>query len=244
MATIYTKESEKVCILAARELMLREFDFGAWTEMRMGLFFGDVANTGDNTAGANESVSLASVSDRIWFGIKDPDTTVLPGETGATFLGATTRTGDVSRVEPANGGIGSFGGGALRALSAVGAHDTTLVGASASEALEVMILPNSSVGSSNYNGFFGLKFTVNNIGTSSQTVDITSSTVTNPALGTDYSLDALRTLLVTFGNPSTTRNIAWNTGAAARAIPTAWFVRVPFYSNRLRMSSVCMIKIA
>lgn len=235
MAEIYLKALENTLILEAREFMLRQFNFGTWTEMRMGMFFGGIATTGNNNNVVGETVAISSALDRFAFGIKDSGTTAIPGQTGASFLGLTTTIAQ-NNVSA----IGSYQSNG--AWSAAGMTDTTIIGGTAGQTVLQTNFPNDVTVSSGYNAFYAIKFVINNQGLSTQTVDISVAAATTVA-GTDYSLSALRTLInsSTYG---TARNIAWNTGAAAKTIPNCWFLRLPFVNNRIRMSAIDMIKIS
>lgn len=239
MATIYQKTvTDKTCILSPREYILRPFDFGAWTEMRFGCYFSGVAASGDNTDSAAETVALSSASDRICFGIKDSATTDLPGFGSALFLGAVTETSSSSYCSGT-----AFSALAADRLAAAGYHDTTLVGGATAQSVGIgMGYPASASGSSAYCGFFGLKYVITNLGTSSQSFAI-SATRTTTVSGTDYSATALQLLMNnnTYQSPVT---VAWNDGAIARTIPDAIYIRMPFYSNRIRLSAIRAIRYA
>lgn len=234
MATIYQKEvTDRTCILSPREYYFRPFDFDNWTEMRMGILFSGVADSGDNTQSTDESVALSSVADLITFGIKDSATSVLPGQAGGLFLGARTWTTQASKstVAPEGWAFRSGGGGGLAACGFAG---TTLIGGTVSEDILPMVHGGAAASSTGYDGFYALKFVINNLGLSTQSVSI-SSTATVSVSGADYSASALRTLLnnATYG---TVRTIAWNDGVSAYDIPDAVWIRMPFYSNRIRLS--------
>lgn len=239
MAEIYLKSVEKTLILEPREYMLRAFDFGAWTEIRMGMYYSFVSSLGNNLNYVDETVALASALDRIAFGIKDASTGNLPGQTGASFLGLTNETGQGTQASITNHFIHLSSGGNF---VAAGTTDTTIIGGTSAQTLTTLNCPNDVTGTTGYNAFVALKLVVNNLGLSSQTVDISGS-LTSTVAGSDYSLSALRSLVnaATYG---TARNIAWNTGSAAKALPTCWFLRSPFLNNRFRLSAMEMIKIS
>jgi len=242
MATIYQKTvSDKTIILAPREGILRQFDFQNWTEMRFGLFFGGVTSGGDNTDATGESVSVVTAQDKICVGLKNADTNDTPGSVGSLFLGVMTGTGLVSLLNAA--GPSRMGtDGTSYNLSAGGYAGTTLLAGTTSEYVGPLISPVASSAATGYNGFYAMKFVITNLGLSSQTVTVTSGS-TGSIAGTDYSAQALRLLInnATYGGGGT---FAWNTGAAARAIPNAIWVRMPFYSNRIRISAMRAIRYA
>ncbi len=240
MATIYQKTvTDKTCILSPREYILRPFDFGTdWTEMRIGCYLSGVAASGDNTDSAAETVALTSASDRVCFGIKDSATSDLPGFGTALFLGIVTETSSSSYCSGSY-----FASFAADRLAAAGYHETTLVGGATAQSVGIgMAYPASASGSTGYCGFFALKFVITNLGTSSQSVAI-SATRTTTVSGTDYSASALQLLMNnnTYGTPVAT---AWNDGAVARTIPDAFYCRMPFYSNRIRLSAIRCIRYA
>jgi hypothetical protein len=238
MANIYQKTvTDKTCILSPREYILRPFDFGTdWTEVRIGAYFSGIAASGDNTDSAAETVALASASDRIAFGIKDSATSDLPGFGAALFLGAVTETSSSSYCSGS-----AFSALAATRLAAAGYHETTLVGGTSTLSAS-MEYPASASGSTGYCGFFALKFVITNLGTASQSVAI-SGTRTATVSGTDYSASALQ-LLMNNNTYQAPVSIAWNDGAIARTIPDAFYCRMPFYSNRIRLSAIRCIRYA
>ena len=239
MAEIYAKSGENTLILEPREYMLRQFNFGDWTELRMGMYFGCISAASANANVASESVTLVSAVDRLCFGIKDSSTSYIPGQVGASFLGITTMSPTGNGTAIGTGSLRSIGG---NNFAVVGLTDGTATGGTTTQVCVGMDFPSDVTGATAYNGFVALKFVVANLGLSSQTVTI-SGVSTNSISGSDYSATALRALLngATYTNPST---IAWNTGAAAKDIPNCWFLRLPFLNNRIRISCIDMMKIA
>ena len=248
MAEIYTKSAEKTLILEPREYMIRPFDFGAWTELRIGAYFGGVASSGNNTQGLAETVTISTYQDIIAWGIKDVSA-VLPGFAGSLFLGVMSENGSGHSSTGGNGANSStfhtslaVDGSSGRNLVAGGFHDTVKVnGVYPADTTNDLNYP-APTGATGYAAFAAIKFVITHLGAATQSVAISASQ-TSPITGVNYSLSALRTAInnATYG---TARNVAWNDGAAARAIPTCWFLRLPFYSNRIRLSAIDMIKIA
>lgn len=239
MGKYYAKTvTDMTLIPAVREGYCRQFDFGTdWTEIRVGMFYGPVhATTSDNTAAPTEALALSSAADRIFFGIKDSSTN-LPGTAGSVFLGATTATSKTSDV--GGGYINSHDG----ELVAGGYDGTTLVGGTTAEDMAKSMQHPDVTGATGYNGFYCLKFEVANLGAATQTVTITPC-LTASVTGTDYSATALLTAMSTFANPGTARTLNWFDGVpAARTIPDCYFVRLPFYTARLRISCIRAVRI-
>ena len=239
MAEIYLKSAENTLILEPRESVKRPFDFGAWTEMRMGVFFSGIASVGDNTNAAAETVVLVSNLDYLTFGIKDTSA-YLPGSTGSLFLGAVTPVNATSAGVYSGLYLSSSSG--IANLAACGSYDATFVLGTSASMIDCPQCPNTISGTTAYCGFYAVKFVISNIGAATQSVAI-SSAYANSVAGSDYSIAALRTAInnATYGAAKT---VAWNTGAVASAIPTCAWIRLPFYNNRIRISSICLIKIA
>ncbi|HEX2901443.1 MAG TPA: hypothetical protein VHS96_17140 [Bacteroidia bacterium] len=243
MALIYTKllsPLDKTTVLAPRQGGGRKFDFDDdWTEIRVGAFLVGVAATGSNDVNVTESVTLTTYLDRITFGIKNSDTEDAPGAAGTLFLGATTRTGLPSYSAAAQGFRSDSGG----SLVAAGYNGASIIGGTVAEDLGgIMGFPDAS-GASGYNGFFCIRYRITNLGLSSQSVGVSLNNNATTVAGTDYSANALRTLMnnATF---LTERAIAWNDGASAYDIPDAYYVRTPFYNNTLRLSAIRAIRYA
>lgn len=236
MALIYTKLAEKTTVLAPGEGGGRKLDFDAWTEIRYGLFCSAVSASGSNTDNTSESLVPANLTEHVTFGLKDDDQTTFPGEAGSLFIGI--REGDAANVQSSvNTGIGAAGGN----WRPVGYHGATEV-LGGSIALSMRMGAATASAASAYASYLGVKIVINDLGLSTQT--LTFNVAGNPSVaGTDYSETALLTLLQnSFGGAGTT--IAWNDGAAARAIPDCLWVRTPLLSNSIRISCIRAVRYA
>lgn len=239
MATIYQKTAtDKTSIQAPREYFMRQFDFEDWTEMRMGFYISGVSSSDDNAGTSVENVSISTVADKIMVGIKNSDTVDLPGEAGSLFLGITTPDGFGSRCTTVRMGRVSSDD----QLAAVGYNGASMIGGTTSESVTGLFFPVDPSVATGYCGLFAMKFVITNRGAASQSIAI-STWSDDGIAGADYSASALG-LDLNNAIYGTARNIAWNDGAAAYDIPDAFFVRVPFYSNRIRLSCIRMTRYA
>jgi hypothetical protein len=236
MAEIYLKSAENTLILEPRESVKRPFDFGTWTEMRLGFYWSMVTSAGANTNGPTATVTYASATDYLTVGIKDTSA-YLPGYTGSLFLGGLSPTDTGTHTWTAPGAYG-----ANSAMAAGGSYDTTWVLGTAASSLTAMRGPADVSLATGYCGFYALRYVIANQGTATQSVNIQCN-MTNPIAGADYSITALRSE-IQGATYSTARTVAWNTGAAARSIPTCFYLRFPFYTDRIRMSAVALIKVS
>ncbi len=237
MAEIYQKLTENTLILAPREMVVRPFNFGAWTEIRLGIYATMVTSAGNNSNASSETVAIASALDYYGFGIKTNNVTA-PRVAGADFIGMQNITAASSLYTagtPGNVQSASNPRGVIATGTSVIDETTNL---------DQMDLPQAA-GASGYNGFYGLRLVVGNIGLASQTIQIGAARRSTVA-GTDYSNSALRTDILSGGSTGYTMGTAkaWNTGAAARALPDAFYLRMPFYNARIRLSAMGMIKVA
>lgn len=238
MALIYTKLTDKTTVLAPSEGGGRKLDFGAWTEIRFGIFCSAVAATGSNDVNTNESIVPANLTEHVTFGLKDEDPTTFPGEAGSLFIGI--REGDASNVQSSAGsGIGASGG----EWRPVGYHGTNEVLGSSISIFTRLGAATASAASA-YCGFIGVRINITDIGLSTQALVVRVAGESNIA-GTDYSETALQTKLQNLlidGLGSET--IAWNDGAAARAIPDCLWVRTPLFLNSIRISAIRAVRYA
>lgn len=239
MATIYQKiASDKTCILNARQAMLRQFDFGAWTEMRMGFFFSGVTLAGDNTQAVAETVAVSSPLDRVLVGIKNADTADMPGFAGSMFLGtgslnAGTSESNTQDYQDSTG-----------PLYALGFNGVTVVGGAAGQSMSYSCLWGANTAAATaYCGFYGVQFIITNLGAATQAVAIRNAN-TSAIAGADYSESALRTYLNNGPWSGTQRTLTWNDGANAYAIPDGFFTYMPFFNNRIRLSCIMAVKYA
>ena len=241
MSNIYEKiAGDNTLVLTPRDGFMRKFNFGTWTDMAIGMFYTGII--GDNSAiSASEFVALATNADRITFGIKNSSNTILPGFSGSYFLGTCTGQSDAQATSFTN----SYGNpGAL--LFATGYNGTASLGGTTNYGLSNIAFPTGGgTGATSYNGFNGVRFTITNRGQSNQTVYMRYGR-TDDISGTDYSTAALITQInnQTWNNSTggTNYQIDWNDGVSAYPIPDAFWVRMPFYGNSIRMSSVAAVK--
>lgn len=241
MALFPQKLGTTVCALAAREGLIGGLTSGlsgAWTEARLGIFFSGISSLEENSLpAAGEEVMVTDYSDYLTFGLKDASPATLPGQTGSLFLGVRS-TGVVSEalITPPTFRFSDSNG----LCSAIGYNGVTEIdgGALSNGALQ---FPDPEP-DSGYCGFYCVKLKINNRGTSTQTVAI-SVARTEQVTGTDYGKAALTQLMqnATFGTANT---VIWNNGSSARSIPTAAWLRIPFYYFRIRVQSLVAIKIA
>lgn len=232
MALIYTKSAEKTLILSPREGYQRAFDFQDWTEIRLGMFYSGVTAADDNTTAGSEIVTYNTVADAIAFGLKNSDNTVIPGLATSTFVGLFNKLSSQSESNASeffcNGG-GS--GSGLYVSSFNGATNiTNNLTAQASFSYP------AANGTTAYCGFLVLKMVMADRGLSTQNISM-GTAVTSPVSGSDYSTAALRTAMnnASFG---TLRTAQWNSGGVALTVPDSFYVRIPFYNNRLRISAM------
>lgn len=241
MATIYEKlVTDKTLILEPREGIIRQFDFGLWTEMRIGMYYCGIGTSGDNVTSVSETVAQSTNADRITFGIKNNSTDDLPGFTGARFLGTATRNGIGSECN-----TGGFFTQSSTMMPAIGMYDTTIYGGTSGDPLNnALLYPTGAAvaGATGYNGVYCLRFVVNNAGLATQTVTMSNFQSTTVS-GSNYSINALRTA-INNGPYIGSSAIQWNDGAAAYALPDAFFCRMPFYNNRIRISAMMTIRYA
>lgn len=237
----YEKEGVPTAVLAVREFQRAKLTAklgNDWTEARLGLYFSGVNAHENNIAPPDETLAVSDVSDYVFFGLKDASSYFLPGEAGGAFIGVRS-TGTTSKVDAPGTGTGYFADSSGQ-CSAVGYAGATLIdgGVIANGPMRYPD-PEPATG---YNGFYCVKFTVNNRGLSSQSVSM-SVAGSAQVSGIDYGKAALYQAMnnSTFGAIKT---VAWNTGAAARVLPDAAWVRIPFYNARLRIQEIMAIKTA
>lgn len=240
MAIIYQKTaSDKTCILNTRQALLRQFNFSAaWTEIRIGFFFSGVTAAGDNTQSVNELVAVSNPLDRILFGIKNSDNDTFPGYAGSYFLGAATQ--NAGQSESNSQDFQSSTGH----LNAIGFNGVTVVGGAVGQSLDCsMLWGANTAAATGYCGFYGVQFIIANRGLATQTVAIRGAN-TGSIAGANYSESALRTYLNNGPWTNPQRVLAWNDGANAYSIPDGYFIYLPFFLNRIRLSAIMAVQYA
>lgn len=243
MATILTKSARQVAVFAPREYLMRPFDFDSdWTEVQLGIFWCLIAGTGTDSQPSSETVVVSTPIQRVAFGIKS-ETDDIPGTAGTNFLGVMTRTQSVfiqgNQFGPTSELRDSTG---TKALCAVGFDGTTEV-ANAATNNTYMPFGYTTNDATNYAEFYGVRFVVANRGLATQTVQIYSSSSTT-ATKTPYNASALKACLENATWTAMGSALAYNDGAAAYAIPSSFYIRMPFISNRLRLAGMRAVRIS
>lgn len=210
-----------------------------WTEARVGFYFTGVYAHDVNVSPPDETLAVSDASDYLTVGLKDASTYYLPGEAGGLFVGVRS-TGTTSAVEAPLLAANGFFADSNEECSVVGYAGATLIdgGVVANGALQFPD-PEPDDG---FNGFYAMKFVVNNRGGATQSVSVSVARTAQVA-GVDYGKAALYQAInsATFGAAKT---VAWNDGASARALPDAAWVRIPFYNARIRIQAIMALKIA
>ena len=236
-------QNEKNLLLEPREAFYRPFNFGEWTEMRIGMLFRLVSTASDSASIITESIPVNGDSDKIYIGLKDSGSN-MPGVFGTNFIGMASFTS--SGTAPTIG---------MPAYSVFGDsfnsyHRLYLTAFSGSNMYRAYFQENTviapefsgSASGSNYNGFYGLKFTLLNSGSANQQIQVQYRRVST-TLVVSSSADLHSQLITNTGwtNPPASSTASW---AAGISLPNSFFVYSPLYNNRLRMAAIEAIKIS
>lgn len=240
-------QNENNLLLEPREAFYRPFDLGRWTELRIGMLFRMVGVGSDSSSIATETVPVNTNSDKIFIGIKDSGSN-LPGVGNTNFIGVGTVSASQVRAMGTVIGADTFtesGSGTTYARLNFSVY-------SASFGFQYYAQQSStnapyfsgSASGSQYNGFYGLKYVLENSGSANQRVVITYRVGVNPGtssaeLHSQLSSNLNWTGLTTGDTIPTTAS--WNPGVP---LPNSFFVYTPFYNNRLRMSAIEVLKIS
>lgn len=236
-------QNENNLLLEPREAFYRPFDFGEWTEVRIGMLFRLVGTGSDSASISTESISANTDSDKIYIGLKDSGSN-LPGVSGTNFIGMASFSGSAIRADIANSSYISFGDSfnAYNRLYLTAFSGSTMYKAYFHENTVTSPEFSSSASGSNYNGFYGIKFTLLNSGSANQQVQVTYRRIYLTSVGSS-SADLHTQLINNTGwtNPPASSTASWTTGIP---LPNSFFVYSPLYNNRLRMSAIEAIKIS
>ncbi len=208
------------------------FDIGNdWTEARLGIMLSATDTAGFNNAFVSgESASGATPTDSMQFGIKDTSAN-LPKAAGSTYFGLDH-----------NGALSVAGGDHVDLLRRCCVYDG-VTGSNGAQAQYAWIKPaNAHLNNSPFAGFMALKFQIANRGLATQTVTVSMSINSN--MHTDTRIGYLRAQMAAAAYTGALAAAAWNTGSAAKAIPSTIYFRMPFVQNRWRISSVALDRYA
>lgn len=239
--------TDMVQVLEPREAYERPPNFTTWSEVRMGMFYTVVPSASYNTYSTSETIAYSSYLDRLCFGLSN-GSGLAPGAIGSQFVGwMTNQAAGATTTNTSNNATNGVLAG-TNAMKWASSNDATIL-TSANIGLgygaNVNYAPYSA---SNYASFIGLKLTVQNAGLATQTITAQMSDVgdgSGPGVGpfADVSLANLRTQL-TNASYAAGQVLTWNAGGVALPIPYYWFIRLPFLNNRIRVSSMDILKIS
>jgi len=243
-------QNENNLLLEPREAFYRPFDFGQWTEVRVGMLFRLVGTASDSASVVNEVISVNTHTDRIYIGLKDSGTD-FPGINGTNFIGV----GSVSGSGGVTGSSIPAGNFALTEASALTGATYTRLNVIAISGSDTFLNRMSLVGNANayftssasgsdYNAFYGLKFVLQNSGSNNQRFDIKYKFVVNGGSGSSdvhtRLYDGENWLPIYYSwHPVSTAS--W---AAGIPLPNSFFAYSPLYNNRLRISAMEVLKIS
>jgi hypothetical protein len=237
---------------AARESLLREFDFGTWSKIRIGMFFSFAGASSPSSSYSLESVVLSSVFDRFSVGIKNSDNTALPLQTGSVFWGA-TNSGSISSEIWNQSSVNRWGARSSDlfplGISLGATISASLTSVSFTRGWDMPIAPTASLSSSSFAGALGLEIEIISGSTLGQRVAIrvAKEDVTSNGLGTgDTSIATLVPKVSNFTFDTISNVLTFNAVSGSTPIPApdALFIRNPFFNNQLRIHSVAIVQIS
>lgn len=243
MATIHqyvNNSTDKMLFFLAREALQRKFDVGSWTELRLGIFYAANSTSSYTSSISGENLTINSEQDALTFGLKDSATQILPKASGSYFMGLSTNTGGGT----VNLNSNKFEHGTGTNFYSMAYYGTSSYGSSQNlSAMTFSSFANGQNDVSNYNGCYVLKLVLNNSGSASQTVTMSSYNANNTG-GTNYSANNLLNYMTTTAAFGSTATVTWNNSSSAYPIPDSFWIRVPHRNNALRLSAIGLVKIS
>ncbi len=247
MAVIVQRDSANVVILAPRENLSAPFSFdGDWTEIRCGIFCSMLAYRSDTENSSYELVIAQDIDDWMTIGIKNSSDQSIPGQEGSSFAGVSTfgaLGSDGTELLPfgynkppvqGEGNITNrFGTARAIAYDEEDADDQGVIA-------NGRMLFKDAEDPSLWSGFYCLKFVVSGRGSPSQTISVSASSK-QEVLTAAYTPASLQQEMngAIFGAAKT---FNWAPGGTPRDIPDAFWIRLPFFRNRLRIAAMRIIK--
>jgi hypothetical protein len=236
-ATIYKKSGNDNCLLLqARTGAWRKFNFGDWTEIRIGMFHCGVRADGGYVSHsiASEMVKRIVPTDDFVFGLKS-ETGDLHGTAGTNFVGVSTdQEHYITDGQYAWGSAyRNFGRAPCTYYGTASAFGSQL---DLAEAAYYHYYAEREDGY--YNGFKGLKFTVLNKGSVSQSIQI----ATTADWGVPpYTIAALSSSLKNASYTNFANTMSWST---SYPIPNCLYIWNPYYLHGIRISAWDALKIS
>lgn len=247
MAQIINKlNGDKTLVLGQREALVYPLPFEDWTSIRFGALMSScssAAGVDSNYGNFNIQLNITAPSDKFFFGLKYNNDS-LPGENGEAFIGLLPASGNISSDfssagTPGNysyvGTNGAFRSASLGALLPNGYQGDALIHQFYLQA------PDQTAGTGNYMNFVGAVVTINNKGTSSQTITVKMATNSNFTQSNDPSDQALRDEL-SQNFDSYQQTYPWQVGGVPLPPPNALFAYLPFSQIQLRIHNIGTLK--
>ncbi len=243
MAKIFNKSNDTSLILSPREAVYRQFNFGQWTELRVGMLFGVVNDTNDSGSATTEEVYRLTDLDRVYFGIKSYGNEI-PGVSNTNFIGVTSATSSYVNILGSRTGTFVNNGGLFYYRLYLGAASASLpLSTKAIDAgVDTGFIYPTTIGSTC--GFYGLKYVLQNSGSANQCVILnykststagTSSADLNTLLTNNTSWNSM------YSSDASYSTASWETGIP---LPDTFYTHIPSYRNRLRITAIQLMKIS
>lgn len=235
MSYIYQlSTSKKTLVLEPREALIYPFNITGWTDLRVGMIYTFINGTSPDSNYVQETVLNNAISNRFFFGIKNSSNDILPGNSGASFIGISNLSSNANiACNPTNFTLGPI---SMRMIT----PDLGQTGESANITQD----PNwVATPGTNYAGFWGMQFLYN------PATNVISGRRIYDSLGqTQSSLTYLRQRLSALPNTSVYVTGYFNVSGAPNgsgySLPDAFYLRSPFYSNSMRVAAICIEKFA
>lgn len=251
MATIINKlpaSGENALVLNSKEALFYPISFG-YNEIRVGAFLSLCNTTDTNGLYAAENVIANSPGAGFYFGLTDASNiTNLPYTAGTNFIGCGVCTGVSAFKTPDINTAGLvWDGAALEIFSTIGTLQQTsqnaIPGSVDMTSTAVFVpTPAQATGTTQFANFFGIKFSIQNKGTSTQNFSVQTSYNSTPTDNT--SIESLRTNLSNFPNASTNFTglryftpLSLTTGTPLTP-PSTVIIYSPFFNNKLRVHNI------
>jgi hypothetical protein len=245
MALIFTKSSsygyDNTLVITPRSGVSIPFNFGNWTEIRMGMYWTGVATSSGYISGsglASETVTILTSADHIVMGLKS-ETPNRHGTAGTNFVGSSTNANHYCQDGAWGLIFSSYGKVAASWIGTTEYIGTDLNNGNGGynfyNAKEVV----------DYNFFKGLRFVLYNSGSANQYMRIYSMNAapSAPAGPAMYGADALRTQLLNTTWTEYASTASWTSGGSPLPIPNCWYFWNPYYYNAARISALEVVKV-
>lgn len=239
--SIFPKSSslgyENTLVVGPRSGISIPFDFPSWTELRIGMFWTG-CNTSDvqsQSLSPESTINVSTPADRWTVGLKTAND-IRHGNVGTNFVGVSTNANHAAYPTQFGYVLSNYGKSSSKYIG------TSYTQGSDSNNQNFTFGFNAAQNPTTYCGIYVIKFVVSNLGLSNQSITISAGADAADST-VPFDITKLRKEINNRSYSEFPTSMSWNDGTTPYALPDAFYLWNPYYTNSARISVLDVIRI-